>query len=204
MLAQKLGWHLLDSGAIYRVLAYAASKNGIDLADEDNVAKFASKINVVFKPSIEGEPPRIILAGEDISDFVRTEDCGKLASRIAAYPKVREALVAFQESFRQKPGLVTDGRDMGTVVFPDAVVKFYLTASVEERAKRRHKQLKAQNIDVKLAALVQELSKRDARDQGRAISPLKAADDAIIIDTTNLSIEEVMQRVLSVFGSHKN
>lgn len=195
MLAKKLGWHFLDSGALYRVLALAALKNHVDWQDETALTNLAKNLDVQFKEHHLGESSRVILMGEDVSVEIRSEKCGAGASQIAAFPKVRAALIERQRAFRKSPGLVTDGRDMGTVIFPDAHLKFYLIASQEERAKRRYNQLKQQGMNVSLPTVLQDLKERDARDQNRAIAPLKPAANAIVIDTTALSVEQVFQQV---------
>ncbi|MGD9153707.1 MAG: (d)CMP kinase [Gammaproteobacteria bacterium] len=198
-LAKKLGWHLLDSGAIYRILALSVLQNQIDPNDEIAVAALVVNLNIKFKPSLQDNVPcQVMLENQDVTDQIRTEDVGKTASIIAAYPKVRQALLQLQRTFRKPPGLIADGRDMGTVVFTDAPLKIFLTASVAERAKRRHQQLLDKGISVKLPDLVQEITGRDARDEQRAASPLKPADDAIIIDTTDLTIKEVIKEILGL------
>ena len=194
-LAARLGWHLLDSGALYRVLAYAALKHGADLEDAYALAGLAGRLEVEFGEDSAGSGGQIVLEGEEVSRAVRTEDCGNIASKIAAYPAVRQALLAKQRAFKRPPGLVADGRDMGTVIFPEAGLKLFLTASPQERARRRYKQLIEQGIGVNLARLSAEISERDARDRGRATSPLIPAPEAIVIDTTDLVVEEVKQRV---------
>ncbi len=192
-LARTLGWHFLDSGALYRVLAHDASRRGVALDDESRVAALARALPVSF---IEGDgEPRVLLDDRDVTAAIRTEDCGAAASVVAALPAVREALLARQRAFRQPPGLVADGRDMGTVVFSDAAFKLFLTASAEARADRRHKQLKGKGIDVNLAALLEDIRRRDRRDEQRAVAPLQPASDAEILDTTNLGIPEVEARV---------
>jgi cytidylate kinase len=198
-LAKKLGWHLLDSGAIYRILAFSVLQNQIDPNDEITVSTLVTNLNIEFKPSLQNNTPcQVLLDNQDVTDQIRTEDVGKTASIIAALPKVRQALLKLQCAFRKPPGLIADGRDMGTVVFPDAPLKIFLTASVTERAKRRHQQLLDQGISVKLPNLVQEITERDARDEQRAASPLKPADDAIVIDTTDLTIKEVIKKILGL------
>ena len=193
-LADWLRWHLLDSGALYRVLAYVAVTRELSLDDEGLLAGLAVNLNVGFDHGPHGM--RVLLDGrEDISEFIRTERCGSAASRVAAMKGVREALLERQRVFKKPPGLIADGRDMGTVVFPDAQLKVFLTASPEERAKRRYKQLKEQGISVNLARLSVEISERDARDTGRALSPLKPAADAIVIDSTDLDAGAVCGRV---------
>jgi cytidylate kinase len=193
LIAQDLGWHYLDSGAIYRVLAQAALKHGVDLADEDAVAKLAENLDVVF--SIQQNNLQVLLEGEDVSTLIRSELAGNSASKVAALPLVRKALLQRQRDFKQLPGLVTDGRDMGTVVFPDATHKVFLNASAQVRAQRRHKQLKEKGIESNLSDLVVEISERDERDSNRTVAPLRPADDALQLDSTDLGIEAVFQRV---------
>lgn len=194
-LAARLGFHLLDSGSLYRVLGVAVAHANIGLQDHDSIAHLARQLDIQF--GLEG-PGSVALAGKDISLEIRTDLGSDMASRIGAIPAAREALMDRQLAFRQPPGLVADGRDMGTVVFPDANPKIYLTASVEERAQRRYKQLLDKGIDAILRDLLQDLTERDARDSGRTISPLKPADDAIVIDTTHLSEAEVMAQVMDL------
>jgi cytidylate kinase len=191
-LARQLGWQLLDSGALYRLLALAARKHGIALTDAKKLAELAGNLDIEFDAH-SGEGVATFLAGENVSLALRTEDCGRDASQVAAIPRVRTALLDRQRAFRRVPGLVADGRDMGTVVFPDAELKIFLTASAEERARRRHKQLNQKGIGANLAALSEEIRARDERDQNRAVSPLIPASDAYILDTTNLGIEQVCQ-----------
>lgn len=190
ILAKKLGWHLLDSGALYRLLALAASQQQLAFSANEQLLALAKNLPVQFLQD------QVLLAGEDVSLTIRTEQVGGLASQVAAIPEVRTALLQRQYDFRQPPGLVCDGRDMGTVVFPSAELKVFLTASVEERAQRRYLQLKAKGEEVKLASLLQEIRERDERDMGRATAPLKPAPDALILDSTQLSIEQVVQRIL--------
>ncbi|MGH8029088.1 MAG: (d)CMP kinase [Arenimonas sp.] len=192
--ARKLGWHFLDSGSLYRILALAAQKAGISDRDEAAVAALAPKLNIKFDVQ-DYDNEHITVDGEELSARVRAEASGQLASVIAVYPKVRAALLERQRAFRQKPGLVADGRDMGTVVFPDAAVKIFLDASAEERARRRLNQLRKAGIAAKLAALHAEIRERDVRDRNRQHSPLKPADDAVVIDTTELTVQEVLARV---------
>lgn len=193
-LANWLGWHLLDSGALYRIMAYAAQKKGISLENETELAMLAADVDVRFEQ--DAQESRIILDNAvDISSAIRTEEAGNAASKVAALTQVRQALLERQRGFRQAPGLIADGRDMGTVVFPDARLKIYLTASAEERAKRRHKQLIEKGISVNLARLSAEISERDSRDKGRSVSPLKPAHDAIIIDSTELDIGAVCRKI---------
>jgi cytidylate kinase len=194
-IAYQLNWHFLDSGALYRLVALGALKKGIELDDEARLAEYARQLAVKFisdDPAIE---PVILLDNQNVTSEIRTETCGNAASKVAALPAVREALLQRQRDFRQPPGLVADGRDMGTTVFPGAKLKIFLTASAEERAKRRHKQLKEKGIDVNLAALVKDIAERDERDGSRVSSPLKPAEDAVIVDTSSIGIDEVLAEV---------
>ena len=191
LVAQALGFHYLDSGALYRVTAFAALRAGVSLEDEAALAELAMGLDLRF------DGVEVYLNGEAVGDAIRTEEAGRAASKIAAMPVLRAALLERQRAFRQAPGLVTDGRDMGSVVFPDATVKFFLTASCEERAKRRYKQLIEKGFDANLAALFQDLSERDARDAARVVAPLKQMADAALLDTTGLTIEEAVERVLT-------
>jgi cytidylate kinase len=192
-LAVELGWHYLDSGAIYRVLAQAALQANINFSDVSALTALAETLPVTFK--VEGDGLVVLLNGEDVSLLIRSEQAGNAASKVAAIPEVRAALLQRQRDFRQAPGLVTDGRDMGTVVFEDAPFKVYLTASAEVRAQRRYKQLKEKGIDSNLADLIAEITERDERDQQRDVAPLKPATDAMILDSTALGIDAVFQRV---------
>ncbi|MFB9066562.1 (d)CMP kinase [Pseudofulvimonas gallinarii] len=192
--AEALGWHLLDSGALYRAVGLLALDRGIPLDDADALAALALRLPISFQPA--GEGVSVHLEGRPRDADLRTEDTGAAASAVAAVPAVRDALLARQRDFRQAPGLVADGRDMGTVVFPDAPYKVYLTASAEERAQRRHKQLMEKGVATTLAALLEEIQARDARDMGRSVAPLKAADDALRIDSTGMSIGQVVKAVL--------
>ena len=197
MLAEHLGWHFLDSGALYRVLAFAAVKRAIHLDDVQRLVALAYVLNLRF--SVDAAKHSVVLLdGKDITNDIRTEQCGQNASKIAVIPEIREALLARQRAFARMPGLVTDGRDMGTVVFPDALLKVYLYASTEERAARRYLQLKESGNDASLAQVVDELVKRDARDMERSHSPLKPAEDAVLIDTTGLTIVQVFNNVLQL------
>ncbi|MFW9604261.1 MAG: (d)CMP kinase [Trichlorobacter sp.] len=195
LLAEKLGWHLLDSGAIYRVLATAAMRQQIDLDDVDALVAQASRLDVKFKSTPLGVS--VILDGEEVSSQLRTEQMGNAASKIAAYPPVREALLQRQRAFRVAPGLIADGRDMGTVVFPDAEVKIFLDASAEERANRRLKQLQGKGFDVKFEHLLLEIKERDERDRNRPVAPLRPAEDALVVDSTAMDIQSVMQSILA-------
>lgn len=194
-LAQRLGWHILDSGALYRLVALAASKHGIAYDDKESLQPLAAHLDVEFIDAGEQAEVVILLEGEDVTRELRTETCGAGASQVAALPVVREALLARQRAFRQAPGLVADGRDMGTVVFPDATLKIFLTASAEERARRRYKQLIEKGLSVTMRSLLDEIATRDKRDRERASSPLVPASDAVILDTSVLSIDEVVDRL---------
>ena len=198
LVAQKLGWHLLDSGAIYRVLALAALHHDIAAEDEEALQPLAAHLDVQFNADDQGNV-RITLEGENVTHTIRTEEVGSAASKIASLPRVREALLRRQRAFRETPGLVADGRDMGTVVFPTAEVKIFLTADAEERARRRYLELKQKGHDVNIGDLLHEIQARDERDMNRAVAPLKPAEDAYILDSTNKSIEQVLDEVLSVY-----
>ncbi len=193
--ADALGWHLLDSGALYRLVAMSAGKRGVELDDEDRVADLARQLDAHFEIDDDGDE-RIFLDGEDVTLALRTEEAGAGASAVAAIPAVRTALLERQRAFRQPPGLVADGRDMGSHVFPEAGLKIFLTASAEERARRRHKQLKDKGLDVSLAALSRDIEDRDRRDSERKVAPLTPADDARILDSSGQSIEAVTNTVL--------
>lgn len=197
LLAAKLGWNFLDSGALYRLLAFAARNHGVDLTNEEALKLLAAHLDVQFGAAKSGHGMQIILEGEDVTLAIRNEQVGAGASQVAALPVVREALLQRQKAFREPPGLVADGRDMGTVVFPDAPLKIFLTASAEERARRRFLQLKDKGDDVNLASLLDEIQARDERDTQRAVAPLKPAVDAIQLDSTELTIEQVLERILS-------
>ena len=194
-LAEKLGFTLLDSGALYRSVGIAALRGGIDLRDHQQIAELARHLNIEFGVS---SPDSVWLDGEDVSLEIRTDIGSELASQIGAIPAAREALYERQLAFRKAPGLVADGRDMGTVVFQDAVIKIYLTARPEERAQRRYKQLIDKGIDASLPDLLRDLKERDARDSERPISPLKPAKDAVVLDTTDLHIDQVVEKVLDL------
>lgn len=196
LVARRLGWHLLDSGVIYRVLAHASVAAGAGAEDVEGLLRVAHSMRIEFGDDSRGEPA-VWLDGADVTAAVRTEACGDRASRIAALPAVREALLQRQRDFRRPPGLVADGRDMGTVVFPDASVKIFLTASVEERARRRFNQLKQQVVGANLSDLLEEIAARDRRDASRPVSPLAPAADAVTVDTTGLSVAEAVEAVLS-------
>ena len=193
--ATALGWHLLDSGALYRLVALAAARHGVALDDVDGLAELAAGLDAGFGSDADGGE-LIWLEGEEVTGDIRTEECGAGASTVAVLQPVRDALFQRQRDFRRAPGLVADGRDMGTHVFTDATLKVFLTASAEERAKRRHKQLKGKGIDVSLAALSRDIEERDRRDSERSVAPLRPAEDARVLDSSGLSIEEVVATVL--------
>jgi cytidylate kinase len=195
ILAGRLGWHYLDSGALYRVLGLTARRRGVGLEDEPALCRLAETIRIDFEPQPDGNPARVAVDGKDVSAELRTEASGELASRVAALPAVRAALLQKQRDFRRFPGLVTDGRDMGTTVFPDALLKVFLTASAEVRAERRYKQLKEKGFDASLGSILGEIRHRDQRDTERSVSPLKPADDAWILDSSTLSREAVVEAV---------
>jgi cytidylate kinase len=199
-LSEMLQWHFLDSGVLYRVLALAAKQHAVETGNEATLEVLAAHLDVQFKLN-SSEQTRVILEGADVTDAIRSEECGSLASQIGAFPKVRVALLERQRAFRELPGLVTDGRDMGTVVFPDAILKIYLKADDEERALRRFQQLKDKGVQIGFDDVLSQLRIRDARDIERAVSPLKPAEDAVIIDTTGLSIEQVLTSVLELAHS---
>ncbi|WP_110685288.1 (d)CMP kinase [Salinicola aestuarinus] len=193
MIAERFGWHLLDSGALYRLTALAALRKGVATDDPAGLAEQARDLDVVF--AVDDGRATILLEGDDVTREIRREEVGGAASRVAALPVVREALLQRQRDFRKPPGLVADGRDMGTVVFPDAPLKIYLTASAEERAKRRQRQLHEAGENARLSTLLEEIKARDARDMQRAVAPLKPAIDAVELDTTQLDIPEVVKRI---------
>lgn len=193
--AEALGWHLLDSGALYRLVGLAAARRGKSDAAASEIAAIACGLAIQFLTDEVGNE-RILLDGVDVTSELRTEECGRLASAVAVLPEVREALHAVQHDFRKAPGLVADGRDMGTHVFPDAQLKVYLTASATERAKRRHKQLKDKGIGVSLAALSRDIEDRDRRDSERSVAPLRPAADARVLDSSKLTIDDVTRTVL--------
>lgn len=194
MLAETLQWHLLDSGALYRLVGVGAQAAGIKFNNINELRDFTLNMEVYFSRLFVDS---LELNGEEISALIREEASGELASQVAIIPEIREALYERQLAFRQMPGLVADGRDMGTVVFPDAVQKFFLTASLEERAQRRYKQLINKGLSVNLRDLLQDIEARDARDSKRKVSPLVPAEDSLLVDTTNLSIDQVFEKVFS-------
>ncbi|MDD6911290.1 (d)CMP kinase [Actinobacillus minor] len=198
-LAQKLGFDFLDSGAIYRITALAATKKAIPLDDENALAEIGQNLDVQFIPQ-DGEV-NVILNGENVGDQIRTAEAGQNASKVAAFPKVRQALLQRQRDFASEKGLIADGRDMGTVVFPEAQIKLFLDASAEERAKRRVKQLQSKGFNANFDEILAEIKERDFRDRNRAVAPLVPAADALLLDSTNLSIDEVIQQALNYISS---
>jgi cytidylate kinase len=196
--ADRLGWRLLDSGALYRAVGYAAGMAGLDLSDDEAVTRCAQTTKIRFQASEDGADTRVLVNGHDATDELRTETAAAAASAIASIPSVRQALVDMQLAFRKAPGLVADGRDMGTVIFPDATYKVFLTASAAERAKRRYKQLKEKGLSVTLSGLQREIEARDARDASRTVAPLKPAADAVLVDTTGMPIADVVAKVFAV------
>jgi len=196
LLADRLGYALLDSGALYRLTALAALDAGVDLADEDRLAEIAANLDIRF--AIADGEVAAVLAGKDVSRDIRMERVSMAASKVAAVPAVREALLQRQRDFRAAPGLVADGRDMGTTVFPDAPVKIFLTASAEERARRRFDQLQGRGVSVSLRDLLEDIRARDDRDMNRAASPLAPAEDAVVLDSTDIDIDGVLQKVLEL------
>ena len=197
-LAARLGWHLLDSGALYRLVALDAARSGVSLDDAARLAELAAGLDVEFCDPDGTE--RVLLRGADVTAEIRSEAAGAGASRVAALPPVRQALLERQRAFARPPGLVADGRDMGTVVFPEAALKVFLTASAEERAARRYKQLKDKGIDVSLPDLSSDIAQRDQRDANRQVAPLRPADDARLLDSTSLTPEEVLERIFRWLG----
>jgi cytidylate kinase len=202
MLARELGFHFLDSGALYRLLALAATRRGVPLDDEAGLAALCGELDILFPADAAAD--LVLLDGEDVTQEIRTEAAGSGASRVAALPAVRTALLRRQRDFRIAPGLVADGRDMGTVVFPDAQAKFFLTASAEERAERRYKQLKEMGIESVFEDILADIRGRDERDAGRTVAPLRAADDAQQLDTTELDIAATMARLRDFLKNRLN
>jgi cytidylate kinase len=195
-LAQHMGWHLLDSGALYRVVAFAATQHGIALTNEQSLDILTAHLDVQFVASSAGAASRILFEGVDVSQAIRSESMGQMASKVAVLPSVRSALLGRQRAFREWPGLVADGRDMGSVIFPDANCKLFLQASLEVRAERRYRQLKAGGINVKFASILDDMMERDQRDRERVVAPLLIPEHAIVIDTDQLSVEQVLQRIM--------
>lgn len=199
--AAALGFPVLDSGALYRILALVARTRGASFDDPATLARLAGGLDVAFAPGDAANPVRTLLAGVDVTGGIRTEQCGNDASRVSAWPQVRDAMLARQRGFRRPPGLVADGRDMGSIVFPDAPVKVFLTAAPRVRAERRHKQLMAKGVDVSVTRLFTELAERDRRDREREVAPLKPAEDAVVVDTTGLDVDAAVARVLEIARS---
>lgn len=199
ILATKLGYHLLDSGALYRLTALSVLKNDIDTNDIEAVAKAALELDVVFEPQIDGEQ-KVLLDGHEVGVQLRLDETSEMASKVAVIPEVREALLMRQKMFRQNPGLVADGRDMGTVVFPDAKHKVFLTASPEVRAERRHKQLIEKGVDANIPHLLKGIIERDERDRTRTVAPLVPAEGAFVVDSSTISIDEVVQQIFDFIG----
>jgi cytidylate kinase len=198
LVADRLAWRMLDSGALYRAVGYVAGAEGLDLSDAEAVTRCALATKIRFKAAADGGETHVLVNGHDATDELRTETAAAAASAIASIPSVRQALVELQLSFRKAPGLVADGRDMGTVIFPDAPYKVFLTASAQERARRRYKQLKEKGLSVTLASLLREIEARDARDASRTVAPLKPAADAVLVDTTGMDIDSVVVKVFAV------
>lgn len=196
LLASQFGWHYLDSGALYRLAALAAMNHGVDFDNESALAVIAEHLDIRFQQ--EGSAVIVLLEGDDVTRQIRTEEVGSNASRVAAFGRVREALLKRQRAFRTEPGLIADGRDMGTVVFPEANLKIFMTASADERARRRYKQLRDSGASADYDRVLADIIERDERDSNRAVAPLKPAEDAVIIDTSERSIEQVMQTVLDL------
>lgn len=194
LIAKKIGFHYLDSGALYRLVALKTMQSHTNIHDTNRLAGIARNLNVVFKNE------EIYLDNKIVTDDIRTEQCGILASQLAAYPQIREALTERQRAFCELPGLVTDGRDMGSVIFPDAILKIFLTASAEIRAKRRHKQLMEKGIDANIADLLQDIHERDKRDSSRSVAPLQQGADAKLLDTTSLTIPQAQDTVLAWYN----
>ncbi|QIA76387.1 (d)CMP kinase [Rodentibacter caecimuris] len=201
-LAEKLGYALLDSGAIYRVTALAALKSAVDLSDEFALAELAGNLDIQFVPQ-DGEV-KILLNGENVSRLIRTQETADAASKIAVFPQVRAALLQLQRDFAKNNNLIADGRDMGTVVFPNAQIKLFLDASAEERAKRRYKQLQSKGISGNFAQVLAEIKERDFRDRNRGVAPLKPAEDALLLDSTTLSIDDVIAQAMAYIQQRKN
>jgi cytidylate kinase len=201
LLADKLGWDVLDSGAIYRVLSLAALHHQITLDNEEALVPLAANLDVQFLVDSDTNAGKVILEGEDVTTTIRNEDVGSAASKVAALPRVREALLRRQRAFRTENGLIADGRDMGTVVFPDAPLKIYLTASAQERARRRYVELNERGLDVTLSGLLEDIQARDDRDMNREVAPLVPAEDAIELDTSELNAQQVFDKVMTLLDS---
>jgi len=199
LLADRLGWHMLDSGALYRLLGLKALRQQVALDDEPALAQLALELDIHFSGTPQDKEIQVFLDGENVTNEIRTETSGAAASKVAALPKVRSALLDKQRAFRQPPGLIADGRDMGTVVFPDAPVKVFLTASAQERAKRRYNQLIEKGVSVNLSDLFEEIAERDKRDSNRSAAPLVAAEDAVKLDTSDITAEQAALRILELY-----
>lgn len=199
LLAERLGWDILDSGALYRLLGLKALRQNVELDNEPVLAQLALDLDIHFSGSAQDEEIQVFLENENVTNEIRTEKTGAAASKVAALPKVRSALLDKQRAFRQPPGLIADGRDMGTVVFPDAQVKIFLTASAEERAKRRYNQLIEKGVSVSLSDLFEEIAERDKRDSNRSAAPLVAAEDAVELDTSEITAEQAALRILDLY-----
>lgn len=199
LLARRLGWHFLDSGALYRLVALAAMRHSVPLDDEQALERLALELDVGFEEDEEGTRTSVFLEGDEVTQAIRSEACSAASSQVSAFPGVRRALLEKQRAFCRSPGLIADGRDMGTVVFPHTALKVYLTATPLERANRRYKQLKEKGMDVNLDHLLQEIAARDERDSKRVASPLKPASDAVVLDTTHMGINEVVNRILRMW-----
>ena len=197
LLAERLGYKLLDSGAIYRVLALAAIQHNVELDNEESLTLHAAHLDVQFFTGNENKGIKVVLEGEDVSLTIRSQECSNAASKVAAFPRVREALLRRQRAFAEAPSLIADGRDMGTIVFPATPAKLYLTASAEERAQRRYNQLQDKGFDVNIDQLLSEIKERDDRDMNRSVAPLVPAEGALVIDTTNINIEDVLDLALT-------
>ncbi|QSX38941.1 (d)CMP kinase [Shewanella sedimentimangrovi] len=196
LLAKHFGWQLLDSGAIYRVLALAAIHHNVELENEEALTLLAAHLDVQFLTGNDKDAIKVVLEGEDVTGAIRSQECSNAASKVAAFPRVREALLRRQRAFNVAPGLIADGRDMGTVVFPTAPAKIYLTASAEERAQRRYNQLRDKGFDVNIDRLLTEIIERDERDMNRPVAPLIPAEDALVIDTTGIAIDDVLAKAI--------
>jgi len=201
LLAKHFGWQLLDSGAIYRVLALAAIHHNVELDNEEAITLLAAHLDVQFLTGNDKDAIKVVLEGEDVTSAIRTQECSNAASKVAAFPRVREALLRRQRAFNVAPGLIADGRDMGTVVFPTAPAKIYLTASAEERAQRRYNQLRDKGFDVNIDRLLTEIIERDERDMNRPVAPLIPAEDALVIDTTGIAIGDVLAKAIDYIGT---
>ena len=201
LLAEKLGWDVLDSGAIYRVLSLAALHHQIALDNEEALVPLAANLDVQFLVDSQTNKSKVVLEGEDVTNTIRNEEVGAAASKVAALPRVREALLRRQRAFKTENGLIADGRDMGTVVFPDAPLKIYLTASAEERARRRFVELNERGLDVTLSGLFEDIKARDDRDMNREVAPLVPAEDAIELDTSDLNAQQVFDKVMTLLDA---